>query len=159
MIPREKKDCATLMRDERGTRQKMANITRKRRLDLLRNLVETYDARSFNELNLALTYDERDDIYGEYGPQWKETAEHCIQNYTMRILVEQQTSRFEDHIRTSSHNRDCQHPANTLDGEDWLDRLLFVNRINKQNFLCDLTRVMNKQIDRKNAFVLEGHAR
>ncbi|KAG5442284.1 hypothetical protein CSKR_200210 [Clonorchis sinensis] len=110
MIPREKKDCATLMRDERGTRQKMANITRKRRLDLLRNLVETYDARSFNELNLALTYDERDDIYGEYGPQWKETAEHCIQNYTMRILVEQQTSRFEDHIRTNSHNRDCQHP-------------------------------------------------
>ncbi|GAA57954.1 non-capsid protein NS-1 [Clonorchis sinensis] len=156
MIPRERKDCATLMRDERGARQKMANITRKRRLDLLRNLVETYDARSFNELNLALTYDERDDIYGEYGPQWKETAEHCIQNYTMRILVEQQTSRFEDHIRTNSHNRDCQHPKDTLDGEDWLDRLLFVNRINKQKFLADLTRVMNKQVDRKNAFVLEG---
>ncbi|GAA56553.1 hypothetical protein CLF_111092 [Clonorchis sinensis] len=156
MIPRERKDCATLMRDDRGARQKMSNITRKRRLDLLRNLVETYDARSFNELNLALTYDERDDIYGEYGPQWKETAEHCIQNYTMRILVEQQTSRFEDHIRTNSHNRDCQHPRDTLDGEHWLDLLLFVNRINKQQFLADLTRVMNKEVDRKNAFVLEG---
>ncbi|GAA32750.2 non-capsid protein NS-1 [Clonorchis sinensis] len=156
MIPRERKDCATLMRDERGARQKMANITRKRRLDLLRNLVETYDARSFNELNLALTYDERDDIYGEYGPQWKETAEHCISNYTVKILIEQQTSRFEDHIRTNSHNRDCQHPKNTLDGEDWLDLLLHVNRINKQDFLCNLTKIMNKQIDRKNAFVIEG---
>ncbi|KER33175.1 hypothetical protein T265_00872 [Opisthorchis viverrini] len=127
-------------------RDKNSYMTRKRRLDLLRNLIEAYDARSFNGLSLALTYDERDYIYGEYGPQWRETAEHCISNYMMRILTEQQTSRFEDHKPTNSHNRDCQHPKDTRDGEHRLDLLFYVNKINKQDFLCNLARIMNKDI-------------
>ncbi|TGZ74850.1 hypothetical protein CRM22_000710 [Opisthorchis felineus] len=156
MIPRERKDCATLLRDVRGAKQKHTNITRKRTLDLLRSLIEAYEARSYNELYMSLTYDETDDIYAEYGPQWKETAEHCIANYIKKILIIQQTSRFEDILRSDNHNRECQHPKNTIDGEQWLDLLFQVNKINKQTFLCNITRIMNKEIDRKNAFVIEG---
>ncbi|TGZ74851.1 hypothetical protein CRM22_000711 [Opisthorchis felineus] len=156
MIPRERKDCATLLRDERGSKQKHTNITRKRRLDLLRGLIEAYDARSYNELYMSLTYDETDDIHAEYGPQWKETAEHCISNYIKKILITQQTSRFEDILRSDNHNRECQHPQNTLDGEQWLNLLFYVNKIDNQKFLTDITKIMNKDIDGRNAFVIEG---
>ncbi|OON16964.1 hypothetical protein X801_07205, partial [Opisthorchis viverrini] len=156
MIPREKKDCATLLRDERSSRQKHNNITRKRRLDLMRELVRTYDARSFNELYKRLSVQDTDDIYAEYGPTWKETAEHSIANYCKEIILEQETMTFEQILTSNHHSRTCQHPADTLAGEDWLDQLIRVNNINKRELLVSLTAVMSKLCTRKNAFVIEG---
>ncbi|OON15857.1 hypothetical protein X801_08336, partial [Opisthorchis viverrini] len=118
MIPRERKDCATLLRDERSSRQKHNNITRKRRLDLMRELVRTYDARSYNELYKRLSVQDTDDIYAEYGPTWKETAEHSIANYCKEIILEQETMSFEQILTSNHHSRTCQHPADTRQGEE-----------------------------------------
>ncbi|KER18551.1 hypothetical protein T265_15985, partial [Opisthorchis viverrini] len=156
MVPRERKDCATLLRDERSTRQKHNNITRKRRLDLMRELVRTYDARSFNELYKRLSVQDTDDIYAEYGPTWKETAEHSISNYCKEIILEQETMTFEQILNSNHHSRTCRHPADTRLGEEWLDQLIQVNNINKRELLVCLTSVMNKLCTRKNAFVIEG---
>ncbi|KER18445.1 hypothetical protein T265_16052, partial [Opisthorchis viverrini] len=156
MIPRERKDCATLLRDERSSRQKHNNITRKRRLDLMRELVRSYDARSFNELYKRLSVQDTDDIYAEYGPTWKETAEHSIANYCKEIILEQETMTFEQILNSNHHSRTCQHPADTTLGEQWLDQLIRVNNINKRELLACLTSVMNKLCTRKNAFVIEG---
>ncbi|TGZ74160.1 hypothetical protein CRM22_001091 [Opisthorchis felineus] len=156
MVPRERKDCATLLRDERGSRQKHNNITRKRRLDLMRELVTAYDARSYNELYMKLSVEHTDDIYAEYGPTWKETADHAIANYCKKIIIEQQTMTFDEILRSNHHSRTCQHPGNTIDGERWLDQLMLVNNINKKEMLHSLTLVMNKTMKRKNAFVIEG---
>ncbi|KER18220.1 hypothetical protein T265_16213, partial [Opisthorchis viverrini] len=156
MIPRERKDCATLLRDERSSRQKHNNITRKRRLDLMRELVRTYDARSFNELYKRLSVQDTDDIYAEYGPTWKETAEHSISNYCKEIILEQETMTFEQILTSNHHSRTCQHPSDTTQGEEWLDELIRVNNINKRELLVSLTAIMNKLCTRKNAFVIEG---
>ncbi|KER18711.1 hypothetical protein T265_15874, partial [Opisthorchis viverrini] len=156
MVPRERKDCATLLRDDRDSKQKHNNINGKRRRELMKGLIEAYDARSYNEFYMAMSCEDRDDIYDEYGPQWKETAEHSINNYIAGMLAKQLAMRFEEVLMGNFHNRECQHPADTLDGERWLDQLMWVNRIDKKQFLIDLTQIMNKAYKRKNAFVIEG---
>lgn len=122
----------------------------------MRELVRTYDARSYNELYKRLSVQDTDDIYAEYGPTWKETAEHSIANYCKEIIIEQETMTFEEILRSNHHSRTCQHPADTRLGEEWLDQLIQVNNINKRELLMCLTSVMNKLCTRKNAFVIEG---
>ncbi|KAA3680352.1 uncharacterized protein DEA37_0004125, partial [Paragonimus westermani] len=156
VIPREQRDCATLLRNDRAAKVKYDNIKRKRRIDLMSELVEQNDSRTLNELKTALTYEDRKNLYAEHGQQWKEAAELCIEAYCERLRREQESSLFQHYIQNNNHSRICQHPKDLTRGLIWLDALLQQNNINKDDFLGDLTKVMNKKETRKNAFVIEG---
>ncbi|KAA3670234.1 uncharacterized protein DEA37_0006223, partial [Paragonimus westermani] len=156
VVPREQRDCATLLRNDRAAKVKYDNIKRKRRIDLMSELVEQNDSRTLNELKTALTYEDRKNLYAEHGQQWKEAAELCIEAYCERLRREQESSLFQHYIQNNNHSRICQHPRDMTRGLIWLDALLQQNNINKDEFLGDLTKVMNKKETRKNAFVIEG---
>ncbi|KAA3680354.1 uncharacterized protein DEA37_0004126 [Paragonimus westermani] len=156
IVPREATDCATLLRNDRAGKTKFDNLKRKRRIDLMSELVEQNDARSINEFKNALTFDDRKNLYAEHGTQWKEAAELCIEAYCERLRKQQESTLFQSHILTNNHSRVCTHPRDTTSGELWLDRLLTANNINKTEILTSLTIVMNKRESRRNTFVLEG---
>ncbi|KAA3670127.1 uncharacterized protein DEA37_0000242 [Paragonimus westermani] len=144
------------MRNDRATKTKFDNLKRKRRIDLMSELVEQNDTRTLNELKNALTYDDRKNLYAEHGQQWKEAAELCIEAYCEKLRREQEASPFQHYIQANNHSRICRHPKDMTRGLIWLDNLLIQNNINKDQFLGDLTKVMNKVETRKNAFVIEG---
>ncbi|KAA3670073.1 uncharacterized protein DEA37_0004282, partial [Paragonimus westermani] len=156
VIPREQRDCATLLRNDRATKTKFDNLKRKRRIDLMSELVEQSDTRTLNELKNALTYEDRKNLYAEHGQQWKEAAELCIEAYCEKLRREQESALFQHYIHHNNHTRICQHPRDLTRGLIWLDNLLTQNNIKKDDFLGDLTKVMNKTETRRNAFVIEG---
>ncbi|KAA3673505.1 uncharacterized protein DEA37_0009682, partial [Paragonimus westermani] len=51
-----------------------------------------------------------------------------------------------------------QHPRDTTQREQWLDKLLSANQVDITTFLSTLTTIMNKRGSRRNAFVREGPA-
>ncbi|VDP40914.1 unnamed protein product [Echinostoma caproni] len=153
---RAEQDCSTLLRNDRAQGQKFTNLKRKARVDLIRELVETYDARTLAELKDALSYDDRLNLYAEHGPSWKETAELACEAYVEKLRKDQETTSLHEYIARNNHNRTCQKPRSTDEGCRWLDRLLAVNNIDKNKFLTQLTDIMNKKENRVNAFVIQG---
>ncbi|VDP30542.1 unnamed protein product [Echinostoma caproni] len=153
---RAEQDCATLLRNDRAQGQKFTNLKRKARVDLIRELVETYDARTLAELKDALSYDDRLNLYAEHGPSWKETAELTCEAYVERLRKDQETTSLHEYIARNNHNRTCQKPTSTTAGCQWLDQLLAVNHIDKNRFLTQVTNIMNKKEQRINAFVIQG---
>ncbi|VDP40136.1 unnamed protein product [Echinostoma caproni] len=153
---RAEQDCATLLRNDRAQGQKFTNLKRKARVDLIKELVETYDARTLAELKDALSYDDRLNLYAEHGPSWKETAELTCEAYVERLRKEQETTSLHEYISRNNHSRTCQKPRSTEEGCRWLDRLLAVNNIDKTRFLTQISNIMNKREQRINALVIQG---
>lgn len=155
-VTREQKDCSLLLRNERASRQRLDAVKRNQRIELIYSVIETNDCRSLNDFENCLTRRERLDIYAEFGNVWLETAKLCIHAYCEEKRKIQETTSFGVYIQQNNHEDTCTHTTDTRSGEQWLDTLLHVNNINKTNFLDDVTCVMNKAIDRKNALVIEG---
>lgn len=156
VVPREAQDCATLLRNERGTKQKIENIKRHRRGDVIKQLIEQYDARSIHELTNSLSYQDRWDLYNEFGNLWQETAKLGCKCYCENLRKYQESTPFAEYIKEKNHNRVCTNPSDTTPGEEWLDKLLEVNRIPKWEILSALVKIMDRSLLRTNALVIEG---
>lgn len=156
LIPREAQDCSVLLRNERGLKQRGDNIKRHRRGDVIRQLIEQYDARTIHELQNSLSYNDRWELYNEFGNLWQETAKLGCKCYCENLRKVQETTPFAEYIIQLNHNRVCTHPADTTSGEQWLDKLLEVNRIPKWDILTSLEKIMDKKMLRTNALVIEG---
>lgn len=155
-VTREEKDCTLLAREERATRQRMDTVKRNQRIDLIDSIIETNDCKSFNEFENCLSRKERKQIYAEFGNVWQETAKLCVHAYLEEKRKIQESTSFAEYIQQNNHEETCTHPTDTTKGEQWLDKLLLVNNIDKTEFLQQLLCIMNKAIDRLNAFVIEG---
>lgn len=155
-VPRKQADCSSLMRNERAAKQKHDNVKRHQRTDVIQQLVEQYDARTIHELQNSLSYQDRLDLYTEFGNLWQETAKLVCRCYTENLVRTQVSTPFRDYIITKNHNRVCTHPADTTEGERWLDLLLEVNKIQKWEILTSLEKIMDRQLLRINALVIEG---
>lgn len=158
-VTRQQKDCSLLLRAQRATHQKVQNLQRVQRRALIAQIIEDNDCQSLWEFTNCLTKQDRWELYDEFGNLWKETTELCIDAYVEELRHHQETTPFQLYIQENQHRRTCVHPSDTTTGEQWIDKLFEVNKINKRKFLQDLTSIMNKSIHGINTFVIEGPTR
>ncbi|VDO95701.1 unnamed protein product [Schistosoma margrebowiei] len=148
-------DCSVFMRENRRE-NKPSHNTRVQCGEHLMDLVTLYNVTHLQQLKMKLSAKDRLNLYYEYGKQWEETAQLCIDVYNETNIKQQMCVPWVTWVSTNHHMSSCTHPSDYTLSNQWFETFFAANEINPKQFLNDIQTIIDKTKLRVNTFCLEG---
>lgn len=154
-------NCSTVPSDcrrKRKNEESLLNISDKRNRYLaLADEVNSRNITHISQIHEKFSLDELMTIIAKNGNIYKDVLKQAITyNNRKKVDYERQTP-YVQLYKEKVEKEDCSCSAEQhINGQLWLLDLLTENKINHEDFIKKLVNVLDRKIDKINAFVLEG---